>query len=287
MDTKHPLIGHIWFWIIGLFAMLMMLAMGWIGILAFLGLSAVAFNVLRHPPAWRGITLRRLTGIAWLTLVVAGWIYFSTDKEFKAQVASKEAERARVQAAIQAQQNLDEQTSYSRASEIEDVSYAGVKRVSRRIVVPLGRTRDQLTATLERAARELAKETRANAVMVFAYRPQDNLQSTYSAGRAVYAPNGRWEEASSSAPKRVSVDLNDLYFAPPKVPIAVGETVRLKGPQGGLIGLSKEYGSWVVHLARVPVGTEARFLSTGLSRWEIMSSFAIASVCLAMKREMD
>lgn len=156
----------------------------------------------------------------------------------------------------------DEQTSYSRASEIEDVSYAGVKRVSRRIVVPLGRTRNQLTATLERAARELAKETSANAVMVFAYRPQDNLESTYSAGRAVYAPNGRWEEASSSAPMKVSVDLNDLYFAAPRRSIAVGETVRLKGPQDGLIDLSKEYGSWMGKdiLARVPAGTEAMVL---------------------------
>lgn len=153
----------------------------------------------------------------------------------------------------------EEQTSYSRVGEIKDVSYGSVKRVSQRIVIPLGRTRDQLTATLDRAARELAKETRANAVMVFAYRPQDNPSGQYSAGRAVCAPNGRWEEAASSAPMRVSVDLNDLYFAPPKDQIAIGEAVRLRAPQGGLIELSKEYGSWMEEdiIARVPEGTEA------------------------------
>lgn len=153
----------------------------------------------------------------------------------------------------------EEQTSYSRASEIEDVSYKSVKRVSQRIVIPLSRTRDQLIATLDRAARELAKETQANAVMVFAYRPQDNPSGHYSAGRAVYAPNGRWEEAASSASMRVSVDLNNLYFAPPKDQIAIGEAVRLKAPRGELIDLSKGYGSWMEEdtIARVPEGTEA------------------------------
>ncbi len=89
--------------------------------------------------------------------------------------------------AVSTPAHSDEQTSYSQAGEIEDVSYRGVKRVSSRIVVPMGRTRDELAATLDRAARELAQETQANAVMVFAYRPQDDPsgQYSYSAGRAV------------------------------------------------------------------------------------------------------
>ena len=157
----------------------------------------------------------------------------------------------------------DEHTSYTRVSKIEDVSYANVKRVSRRIVVPLGRTKDQLTATLDRAARELAKEAHANAVMVFAYRPGDNQSGQYSAGRVGYAPNGRWEEAASSAPMRVSVDLNDLYFAPPKDQITNGEAISLKAPRGGLIELSKGYGSWAEEdiIARVPEGTEATIVN--------------------------
>jgi hypothetical protein len=58
---------------------------------------------------------------------------------------------------------------------------------------------------------------------------------------------------------RVSVDLNDLYFAPPKDQIAIKEAVRLKAPRGGLIELSKGYGSWMEEdiIARVPEGTEA------------------------------
>lgn len=152
-----------------------------------------------------------------------------------------------------------EQTSYSRPTKIEDVSYSNIKRVSQRIIIPLGRTKDQLTATLERAAREIAQETQAKAVMIFAYRPQDSPSGQYSAGRAVYAPNGRWEEAASSAPIRISVDLNDLYFTSPKNPIAIGQTVRLKASNGRLIELSKGYGSWLEKdiIARVPEGTDA------------------------------
>ncbi len=156
----------------------------------------------------------------------------------------------------------DEQTSYSQSGEIEDASYGDVKRVSGRIVVPLGRTKEELTATLDRAAREIGKETNANAVMVFAYRPQDDPSGQYTAGRAVYAPNGKWEEATSSAPMRVSVDLNDLYFAPPTNRIAIGETIRLKTSLDDVIAVSKEHGSWSDEdiIAHVSVGTEATIL---------------------------
>jgi len=152
----------------------------------------------------------------------------------------------------------DEQTAYSRVGEMEDLSYGSVKRVSQRIVVPPGRTRDQLTATLDHAARELAEEAKANAAIVFAYRPQDNPSGEYSVGQAVYAPNGRWEEAASSAVMRVSVELNDLYFSSPQDRADVGEIVILKAPPGELIELSKEYGSWNDEdiISRVPEGTE-------------------------------
>lgn len=156
----------------------------------------------------------------------------------------------------------DQQTSYSRAGEIEDFSYGSVKRVSLRIVVPLGRTREELTATLDRAARQLAKETQANQVMVFAHRPQDKPSGYYSAGQAIYAPNGEWGARDPSAPMRVSVDLNELYFAPPKRQTAVGGVVRLKASGGGLVKLSKGPDSWSEKdiIARVPTGTNATVL---------------------------
>jgi hypothetical protein len=167
-----------------------------------------------------------------------------------------------VPAARQPAKFSDQQTSYSRTGEIRDVSTGCAKRLVLCVVVPLGRTREQLTATLDRAARELEKETQAKAVMVAAYRPQDSPTDTYTAGKAVYAPNGQWEDACTSAPMRVSVDLNDLYFAPPKDKIAVGEVVQLKASLGGAIKLSKGPDRWFDEdmIASVPVGTDATII---------------------------
>lgn len=106
----------------------------------------------------------------------------------------------------------EEKTSYTLAGEFEDVSYGEVKRLAVRIFIPLGRTPEEVTATLERAASEISNENQTDAVMIFAYRPQDIPSNQYTVGRAVLAPNGLWEEASSSDPKLVSIDLNELYF---------------------------------------------------------------------------
>jgi hypothetical protein len=156
----------------------------------------------------------------------------------------------------------DEKTSYTRVGDLEDVSYGNVKRLAVRIVVPLGRTQDELTATLKRAANEIGEETQANAVMVFAYRPQDTPSDQYTAGRAVYAPNGRWEDAASSDQKQISVDLNTLYFSTPLEVFSVGTRVTLSNSTNQEINLSKEYSSWGDQdiVASVSSGTDATVL---------------------------
>jgi hypothetical protein len=137
-----------------------------------------------------------------------------------------------------------EGTSYTEAEEPENTSYGRVIRFSSRIVVPPGRTREELTATLERAAEDLAEETGAVAVMVFAYREGDRPSGGHTAGRAIYAPDGRWEDADTGGPMAVRVDLNDLYFAPPLVHAAIRDTVVLADSYSGRVVLSREYGTW-------------------------------------------
>jgi len=177
-----------------------------------------------------------------------------------------EPQRTEKQSHIPAEQSTftDDQTSYTQYGESEDVSYLGAMRFSSRIIVPLGRTREELTATLNRAASELAKETNADAVMVFAYRPKDDTASAYTAGRAIYAPNGDWGSAASEAPMKLTVDLNDLYFAAPTKLIANGDAVILTTSFGSEVGISRKYGSWMDEdiLARVPVGTKATILES-------------------------
>ena len=118
-----------------------------------------------------------------------------------------------VQPARTAPTQYDLLTSFTQYGELEDFSYRGAKRVSARIFVPTGRTKDQLTATLDRAARAIAKEARANAVSILAYGPQDDPTGPYTAASADYAPNGKWDDAHIEAPMQLRVDFNEAYFS--------------------------------------------------------------------------
>jgi hypothetical protein len=70
--------------------------------------------------------------------------------------------------------------------------------------------------------------------------------------------------AASEAPMKLTVDLNDLYFAAPTKLIAKGDAVILTTSFGGEVGVSRKYGSWMDEdiLARVPVGTKATILES-------------------------
>lgn len=168
-----------------------------------------------------------------------------------------------------------ERTSYTQIEPLENTSYGRVSRFSSRIVVPMGRTREELTATLEQAARKLAAETGGDAVMVFAYRDGDSPSGFYSAGRAIYAPNGKWEDADTGGPMRVQVDLNDLYFAPPATHAAVGDTVSLTSSYDDRVSISRDYGAWGDEdiVARVANGARAivvEFRSEPMGNQEFM-----------------
>ena len=147
---------------------------------------------------------------------------------------------------------------YTRVT-LEDVSHAGARRYAARVTVPLGKTREELRAILERAARDVMREHRANAVMVFAYRPEDDPSGIYTAGRAVLAPNGRWEDAASAGPVQVSIDLGALYFSRAASTVSQGDTVVLSGKPGGQVWLSRAFENWRDEdiIGGVPVGSRA------------------------------
>lgn len=153
-------------------------------------------------------------------------------------------------------------TSYSQIGEIEDSSWAIARRFSSRIVIPIGRSRKEVKITLERAAKNLMEETNADAVMVFAYRPNDPTNGMYSVGRAIYAPNGRWEDAAKNNPKKISVYINDLYFEVPDNNGKSGDTISLHNSTNKYVSISKKYESWqdIDIVARVPNGTKAIIL---------------------------
>jgi hypothetical protein len=116
------------------------------------------------------------------------------------------------------------------------VSYAGVKRVKAFIVIPLGRTEEEVRETLKQAAITIGNRKKAAATSIFAYRPQDVGAVTFTAGSAIYAPNGRWEDAALKAPMSVTVELAKLYFQ------GAGSTDKVgKGQHAILVSKSNKF----------------------------------------------
>jgi len=153
-------------------------------------------------------------------------------------------------------------SSYTMVGAPENSSIPAAKRVSAKIVIPEGRARQDVIATLERAARELSDKTNADAAMVFAYRPGDPTDGMFTVGRAVYAPGGKWESATSNESKSITTELGELYFSPKKQQPANSEIVTLKSAYLDYVAVSNDYGNWNDGniIARVNNGTKAEIL---------------------------
>lgn len=80
-------------------------------------------------------------------------------------------------------------------------------------MIQRGRTEEEVKVTLKRAAKEIGEREKPNALVVKGFAEGDKYRhGTYTAGEAIYAPNGRWEDASTFAPISISVKLSSLYF---------------------------------------------------------------------------
>lgn len=76
----------------------------------------------------------------------------------------------------------------------EDVSLAGVVRLQFRIRVDGPLTETQLRQICEDII-EAQKAESYNAISFLLYLPETDVQGFYTAGKAVWAPDGRWEDA--------------------------------------------------------------------------------------------
>jgi hypothetical protein len=160
-------------------------------------------------------------------------------------------------------------TSYVEVDKIRDVSMHGgrIKRIVAHIVIPLGRTEEEVRATLKRAAIEIGTRERAKATTVKGYRPQDKIRSgVFTAGQATYAPNGKWGDASIKAPMAVNVEFSkdSLYFKKDEPPTKTEEEqdIILTSENGKPIDISRNRDSWSDEdiIAKIPSGTRALVL---------------------------
>ncbi len=152
--------------------------------------------------------------------------------------------------------------SYQLLGRPQDFSYGASRRLSVSIEIPLGRSKEEVEATLRKAALDLDAQERPDAIMVFGYRPGDDHKAAYTVGRAIYAPNGKWEDADKRAPKQFAIDLGTIYFETGTVPKAYrpGNTVALRSADGDDIGISRTAQSWHEKdmIVRVPAGPRPR-----------------------------
>ena len=153
-------------------------------------------------------------------------------------------------------------TSYKEVGDIKDLSYKNVKRISILISIPQGRTKEEVKATLERAAKEIGEREKPNALAVKGFAEDDKFRhGTYTAGEAIYAPNGKWEDAALSNPISISVKLGTLYFQNEKKLLVPqkNDTVTLVSKSGKPIKISNKRNSWVDEdiIAKFPAGEKA------------------------------
>lgn len=154
---------------------------------------------------------------------------------------------------------------YKQVGEIENVSYGDVRRFSARIVVPDGLSSKQLTEMLTDAVKAVTIKYNANAAMVFAFRTKDKdiATSTWTVGRAVYAPNGEWGDAAENAEKKTVVQLGKIYFQPEKAnTLKSGSKTTLTSENETPIEVSRSRDVWLPDqiIAKIPSGTSVIIL---------------------------
>lgn len=158
----------------------------------------------------------------------------------------------------------DVETSWTEVG-VRDVSYPGVKRVNAVVLVPMGLGRQELTALLESAAASIAEREEARAVLLDAFRWEDEVaEGTYSVGRVYYAPNGNWMDAAKDDPMAATVELGTLYFREDQRYYRAGDRVVLDG--GGEVALFETTDTSREDriAAAVPAGTPAEVVGRSI-----------------------
>ena len=95
--------------------------------------------------------------------------------------------------------------------EREDLSYRSpssdilIKRLSYRIKVDPPITKDKLRSICNKII--LVQSSNINAISFLFYLPDTGVDGAYTAGKAEWAPNGKWQDAESNSPHQFNIVL--------------------------------------------------------------------------------
>ncbi len=151
----------------------------------------------------------------------------------------------------------------------EHVDFADVPRLKVLVSVPPGLSREELDTQMRHAvlvAYDSGGASSLGALNVFAW-GSEKTEGSYTAARAVFAPEGDWAKADPSVfleKWAVKVEFAPGYFGAKPVALAPGTNVVLEhkdGPRTVLV--SKSATSWgdADTLTRAAIGTKARVLN--------------------------
>jgi len=168
--------------------------------------------------------------------------------------------------------------------EVQDVSTAGVSRLQVRIRITQAATEAQLRLISEEVVVAQQKTTFYSAIALFFYLPGTDPHGVYTGGGAVWAPNGRWEDANLAkmgnyAQHRLQVTVGSvLKNTPTSSDTDIPESVRrqiyynLVVAQDSGMGTDESY-TYIARKHGIPESTVEKIAREGTRRsWPIPPS---------------
>ena len=169
----------------------------------------------------------------------------------------------------------DFESSY-KIVEIRDASLGSVKRLAVSIALPAGLKKEEAERNFKHAILQIYKERKPDAITIWGYREGDDIKQPFTVGDAVFAPEGKWENAGGGGGANLQnfqavINVKDSYLNDEKT-IAAGDLVTLtafksdvlKNQDAGSVRVWNDSGNRYDSniLTRVPNGTKARILET-------------------------
>jgi hypothetical protein len=158
-------------------------------------------------------------------------------------------------------------------AETRDVSFSTVKRYVVSIMLPSNLSKEEVEQNFKHAILQTYKDKKPNAITIWGYQNGDDIKQSFTVGDAVFAPNGKWENAGDSDGSlqnyQVIVNVKDSYLNP-KTTLAVGDVITLvalkpdvvKDKDTNSVRVWNDYGNRYDSniLMKVPNGTKAKIL---------------------------
>ena len=160
-----------------------------------------------------------------------------------------------------------------KVAETRDVSFSTVKRYVVSLTLPSSLSKEEVEQNFKHAILQTYKDKKPNAITIWGYQDGDDIKQSFTVGDAVFAPNGKWENAGDSDGSlqnyQVIVNVKDSYLNDKKT-LSVGDVITLmalksdvvKDKDTNSVRVWNHYGNRYDSniLMKVPNGTKAKIL---------------------------